>query len=352
MKVQTIDLKNFKRFHNKQLDFRNPVTGLARDLIVLVGPNGSGKSTVLQAIAATVGTATRRLESPQKLAWPGFDFDLAQSWRLPTRVDLTIEFSTDEIAATREYCAQIPDLEGRTEPGHNPFVRLSLHGREVRTDSPSERFQFLGRYYARQILKQLPEGFEAFKRVGTIFWYTEHRVATSLTLTRENGPSQEINLDLLRRRLSDLMQFHDRVRRGERTLRPGERDLFADLEEAYQRIFPHRRFDGPIPRMGIDDILAEPWFYLFDGHRQYELAEMSGGERAIFPLLFDFVNWNIHNSIILIDELELHLHPPMQQALLRALEKLGHNNQFIVTTHSDAVAELLPEETIVRLEED
>jgi hypothetical protein len=202
-------------------------------------------------------------------------------------------------------------------------------------------------------MMQQPEGFGAFRRVGTIFWYTEQRVTTNLTLTRENGPPQEVSLDLLRRRLSDLMQFHDRVRRGERTLRPGDRDLFADLEEAYRRIFPNRRFDGPVPRMGVDEVLAEPWFYLSDGQRrQYELAEMSGGERAIFPMLFDFVNWNIHNSIILIDELELHLHPPMQQDLLRALEKLGHNNQFIVTTHSDAVADILPEESIIRLEED
>ena len=35
----------------------------------------------------------------------------------------------------------------------------------------------------------------------------------------------------------------------------------------------------------------------------------------------DFANWNIHNSVILIDEIELHLHPPMQQALLRTLPK-------------------------------
>jgi predicted ATP-binding protein involved in virulence len=38
-----------------------------------------------------------------------------------------------------------------------------------------------------------------------------------------------------------------------------------------------------------------------------------------------------HYSVILIDEIELHLHPPMQQTLLRALPKLGKNNQFIIT---------------------
>jgi predicted ATPase len=94
----------------------------------------------------------------------------------------------------------------------------------------------------------------------------------------------------------------------------------------YQTVFPER--EGALLRPDIDDILSEPWFYFYDGQHQYEISEMSGGEKAIFPILFDFVNWNIHHSVILIDEIELHLHPPMQQALLRALPKMGQNNQM------------------------
>lgn len=106
---------------------------------------------------------------------------------------------------------------------------------------------------------------------------------------------------------------------------------------------------APKPRTDIDDIMKEPWFYFTDGDRQYELAELSGGERAVFPLIVDFANWNLNNSVILIDEIELHLHPPMQQALVRALRRLGNNNQFIITTHSDAVVDILPEASILRV---
>ena len=122
------------------------------------------------------------------------------------------------------------------------------------------------------------------------------------------------------------------------------------LKKAYKTVFPQRSFEGPVPRENIDDILSEPWFYLYDGKNQYEISEMSGGERAIFPILMDFANWNIHNSVILIDEIELHLHPPIQQTLLRALPKLGQNNQFIITTHSDYIEQLIPEAQIIRLE--
>ncbi len=157
-------------------------------------------------------------------------------------------------------------------------------------------------------------------------------------------------MNLLRRRLSDLFNFHERVRREDYKLRPGQRDIFADIERAYRTVFPGHHFEGPVPRTEMEEILAEPWFYLFDGSHQYELGEMSGGERAIFPMIFDFANWTIHNSVILIDELELHLHPPLQQGLLKALRNLGKNNQFIITTHSDAVTSIVPEESIRRLE--
>jgi predicted ATP-dependent endonuclease of OLD family len=73
------------------------------------------------------------------------------------------------------------------------------------------------------------------------------------------------------------------------------------------------------------------------------------GERAIFPLLVDFSLNNINNSIIIIDELELHLHPPLQQALIYALPKLGRNNQFIITTHSDYITSMFKPSQIIRL---
>ena len=60
MKIQSLHLKYFKKFRDQPLDFTDPETGLARDLIVLVGMNGAGKTSILQAIAASLGVATGR----------------------------------------------------------------------------------------------------------------------------------------------------------------------------------------------------------------------------------------------------------------------------------------------------
>ncbi len=355
MKVQKLYLRNFKRFDNLELDFRDPETGLAEDLIVLVGQNGSGKTSILQAIAAILGTATGRLNNLAELDWPGFDLDLVdQAWIRPMSIEVDIEFSQEEIEATRDYFGRtkMGQDEGKYPPGENSLVRLWYNPDLDRVETPTaaEFFQFHGRRYARLIYKHAEEGTRLFERVGDIFWYTEDRTTNSLTPIESNGQTVTFDdINLLRRRMSDLFLFHERVRRGEYRLRTGQRDLFADIEQAYQTIFPGHRLEGPVPRTDMTEILAEPWFYLSDGRHQYELGEMSGGERAIFPMVFDFANWTIHNSIILIDELELHLHPPLQQGLLRALRRLGHNNQFIITTHSDAVASIIPEESIRRL---
>jgi len=44
MKVQSLELRCFKRFGHKVLNFVEEETGLAKDLVVLIGENGAGKS--------------------------------------------------------------------------------------------------------------------------------------------------------------------------------------------------------------------------------------------------------------------------------------------------------------------
>lgn len=352
MKVQSVQLRYFKRFRNSPtFDFTDSETGLARDLIVLIGMNGAGKTSLLQAIAATLGVATGRLQRLPDLEWAGFNYELlGRNWgKFTPEVTVQVQFSSPEIQAVQEFQQQLRDM-GRDlqAPAEKNIVTLKWRNDRVQAGTAAELFQFKGREYAKQLRRS--EGFQVFERVGTSLWYTEQRTSTSLT-TEDPERKLEITDDTLRGQLSTWRQFHQDFERGKiQQLRLGQKDLYAEIEQAYRAVFPERSFEGPVPREEIDDILSKPWFYLYDGRNQYEISEMSGGERATFPMLMDFANWNIHNSVILIDEIELHLHPPMQQALLRALPKLGKNNQFIITTHSDYIEQLVPEAYVVRLE--
>lgn len=128
------------------------------------------------------------------------------------------------------------------------------------------------------------------------------------------------------------------------------KDFIEPLENLFQRIFPGTRFVGIMPR-DIPESKAKDFYFLIDRDgRIYDLAEMSSGEQAVFPLIYEFVRLDIQRSIVLIDELELHLHPPEQQRLLAALPKIGPDCQFIITTHSEFLSSAIPNEQEVRLE--
>jgi predicted ATP-binding protein involved in virulence len=79
------------------------------------------------------------------------------------------------------------------------------------------------------------------------------------------------------------------------------------------------------------------------------VSQLSDGERGILAIIFDLTrrltlaNPDLADpiangeAIVLIDELELHLHPSWQRQALRRLKNTFKNCQFIVTTHSPQV---------------
>ena len=351
LKIKSMNLRHFKKFYDFQLSFVNERSGQIRDLVVLTGDNGSGKSSLLQAIATSLGVATGRLKRPEDLVWPGFDFFLTDnSWGFSSEVSLDVSFSHSELDNTCEFFREVPDFAQNPEailPSNEPVVELLMESGKVSAPNRAQYFQFRGREYARKLVRQSPLGFDLFKTVGSIFWYHEFRTSSSLS---SEDPQREISFDetLLRRRLADWMFFHQRVVQGRYRLRPGQRDLYADLERAYKAVFPNRSFEGSVPKIG-ESLMDEPWFFLNDGENQYELGEMSSGERAIFPIIVDFATLNIHNSVILLDEVELHLNPPLLESLLNALPMLGENNQFILTSHSAWIEDLVPRDAVINI---
>jgi predicted ATP-binding protein involved in virulence len=76
---------------------------------------------------------------------------------------------------------------------------------------------------------------------------------------------------------------------------------------------------------------------------------MSSGEQSVFPILYEFVRQQIAHSVVLIDEIDLNLHPPVAQLLVSQLPKIGPTCQFILTTHSEAVNNIIGEDETFRL---
>jgi predicted ATPase len=129
------------------------------------------------------------------------------------------------------------------------------------------------------------------------------------------------------------------------------KDYIVEIEDSYNKLFPGTRFVGIEPMPGISEPRPHDFLFLIDRDgRKCDISEISSGEQAIFPVIYEFVRLDIAKSIVLIDELELHLHPTGQQALLGMLRKIGSDCQFLISTHSPYLEEIIPDDHEVRLE--
>jgi hypothetical protein len=210
------------------------------------------------------------------------------------------------------------------------------------------------------LLSARPELRGHFASLGDVFWFDQYRNLGSLAVADEGrsaagrpGATGGGESTLREGWHAGVEQLRDHlVRWWSYHLRPRQfRDFIALLEASFQSVFPGTRFVGTVPRLGATDPRENDFYFLMArGDREYDLAEMSSGEQAVFPLVYEFVQLDIRRSIVLIDELELHLHPPEQQRLLAALPRIGPDCQFLITTHSEYLSSAIPNEQEVRLD--
>ncbi|KFE68147.1 AAA family ATPase [Hyalangium minutum] len=341
MQITRLLIENFKGIERLELSFLEEGTNRPRPLTMLLGDNGSGKTTVLQAIALVLSLATRKTEEPAGFDWPGFMAERVSSLG-STRVELGVRFEPDELRAIENVS------DGWEHTNHRPrgelyFERTEYlltyeNGRLDQRDYRRAKGVFEGRHLIRQLLRTQSQWRSYYERIGDVFWFDQNRNLTSLGRDGQRGVGQ------LREFLVGWWGFHTSQRRTEAS------DYLGRLEKRFAEIFPGTSFVGIEPR-SVDSApsAADFYFLLKRGERVYDLAEMSSGEQAIFPLLYEFVRQDITRSVVLIDELELHLHPPQQQALLNALRRIGPDCQFIVTSHSPYLETIVPDDAEIRL---
>ncbi len=360
MKLKHVVIRNFKGVHEAAFPTAAAPHAL-RSLTALLGDNGSGKTSVLQAIALTLSLATRRTRVIRYFNWHGFLPERISSLG-PTFVELVVAFEPEEIALTSDlFVAWQESLSSNRRqtmqivpPSRHSEVTLRFEqGRVLSPQGYEAVNQFLGRYYIRVLKDVRPEFKESFAKLGDVFWFDQHRNLGSLMVDDMAGEDRredrrregwQAGVEQLREYLVGWWGFHTT---------PGRhgKDFIPLLEARFNNVFPGTRFVGIMPRSGVTVPRANDFYFLIDRDgRVYDLAEMSSGEQAVFPVVYEFVRLDIQRSVVLIDELELHLHPPEQQRLLSALPKIGPDCQFLITTHSEFLSSAIPNEQEVRLD--
>ena len=85
---------------------------------------------------------------------------------------------------------------------------------------------------------------------------------------------------------------------------------------------------------------------------KFDINELSSGEKQLFLRTLAIKMLNPENSIILIDEPELSLHPKWQQRIVDVYRKIGKNNQIIIATHSPHILGSVKKDNIMLLDKD
>lgn len=107
----------------------------------------------------------------------------------------------------------------------------------------------------------------------------------------------------------------------------------------------------------LDIMLTSPqgniyFEYLSAGYKTCVYIVLGILEELEFRFTDPYICARDFNGIIIIDEIELHLHPLWQAKLVLALKRLFTKAQIIVTTHSPSVLQVLEKEEIIPLFED
>ncbi|MBD5289947.1 MAG: AAA family ATPase [Bacteroides sp.] len=122
-----------------------------------------------------------------------------------------------------------------------------------------------------------------------------------------------------------------------------------------------RNGDFKISSISVDGATDFYIKFTFSDGIQRAWDELPAGLERLFSIVFDMAyrsyvlnrGMSVPNGIVLIDEVDLHLHPSLQQDVLLRLTKTFPEVQFIVTTHSPLVITNLRQDEdnkVVRME--
>jgi hypothetical protein len=189
----------------------------------------------------------------------------------------------------------------------------------------------------------LPEGI--FDKVGGVLYFDQHRsVELAVPITR-TASEDELREDARGRDVLPWLELQARL--------DLKWDTATQGESTWSRV--KTRFAELAAPSAIDDMKAfdEGFDLRFrQGNRFYYTAGLSYGQAQMLRFVTNLTAFRATRSVILIDEIELHQHPSWQRKLLHFMRKGGgDDNQFIVTTHSESIANYLHPDEIVKLGE-
>jgi predicted ATP-binding protein involved in virulence len=302
MFLRELTIHNLRAIKDLQMSFESP-TGDTRKWTLILGENGCGKSTVLRAIALLFAgsNALPHLLGPEIDSWIHYDSEEA---RIAAHI-VTASGETREILLRLVRGASISTLFEI-----NKETLAQLDAALVHTD---RSYLTMG-YGASRRLNSDPDA--AFRK-PSLSALRARSVATLFSADASLEPLEAWVID---------MDYRGKRRQGQKLVQRIAENLMPDVEfHGIDKEHKQLLFKTP------DGIT--PLTQLSDGYQN--VAAWCGDLlRSITETFKDYKNPLKARGLLLVDEIDLHLHPVWQRRLRSFLDHSFENLQFIVTTHS------------------
>ena len=315
MKIEKVHIKNVKGIKDLELSFKKDNKIL--DVIVLAGINGSGKTTILEAIKDFFYNENVNYSNLEK-----------------SNVNLAVFFENFEKNKIEEAEKSSDNYKHALWDFFGTFQNYNLY-RKNSND-----------YYRNQIAKR----FDIPPKI--IYVPAENKFEEiqtySTTLSKEYKFINTINSNVIRDIPSYIATRRNYLATIEEDLTMKE--ITNKVVNEINSIFDILELDVKLKGFSKDE-KTMPIFENSAGE-EFDINDLSSGEKQLFLRTLSIKMLEPKNSIILIDEPELSLHPKWQQRIIEVYKKIGENNQIIIATHSPHILGSVSSENIFILYRD
>ncbi|RBP52901.1 AAA family ATPase [Arenicella xantha] len=367
MKLKSISLANFRGFEQVDFSFED-------DVNVIAGENGIGKSSVLCVLATILSHAVRDTTPARSSELKFSDADvrfgsesLIASAKMEVEgkvLDYSIRRSLENREKTNTLVNELSDRlnELRKVEGGNKRDREKEQAKIQRNIVSLKRTLTEG----EDILNLIVSGMDVTPAVDDSTAQTRAEKAFMAGLRNREGQPVAVYYST-KRFFNDEFKSIPKTRPF--TIAKAYSNALEDLDVSLKE-FAHWFHFASESEKGVRiagrmvEVISEfipefsnlrlsdkgPLRFLVDkGGATLQLTQLSDGERGLLAMVFDLTrrlslaNPESENpiaegkAIVLIDEVELHLHPKWQREVLRRLESTFENCQFIATTHSPQI---------------